>query len=380
VSGVPLLVPADEHHGVLAAVRAWRAAGYAPWVAVWERGWYVARSRAAAGVIEVVDPAADADRFVRDVGAAAARVDAAAVLPSAEVSFLALAGRGSELPPGVALGVPRRELVLRATDKAELNRLAEAAGLSTPPTREAARDELASAAGEVGFPLLLKPVRSRLATAGGTVLEGSAQQVARPGELDAAAAEVPGERVLLQRRLDGELYAVSGLAWQGELLCAIHQTSRRIWPPGAGGSASAVSVPPDPALDARLAELIGALEWSGIYQAQFIRRPEGAYLIDFNPRIYGTIGVAIRAGVNLPALWAALVLGGRPAIPSYRAGVGFRAGEKDIRAIPALAARGRWREAATALAPRRGTARAVLAWRDPAPVLTSVAKVLRRIL
>src|SRR3712207_3101152 len=88
-----VLLVGNDQHGVLAAVRALRAAGYAPWLAVDEVGTYAGRSRATAGTVLVPNPDLDGEAFARELAAAAVRLPVAAVLPSADSHFLALADR-----------------------------------------------------------------------------------------------------------------------------------------------------------------------------------------------------------------------------------------------------------------------------------------------
>src|SRR5919112_1035804 len=111
---VPILLANDSFYSVLAAVRALRAAGYAPWLAVSEPGTFAARSRMKAGTVPVPDPAVDSERFVLELAAAAVRLRAAAVLPTAEHHLPILAGRKADFQ-GIPLGVPTRETVARAT-------------------------------------------------------------------------------------------------------------------------------------------------------------------------------------------------------------------------------------------------------------------------
>ena len=89
----PILLVNDSWYSVLAAVRALRTAGYAPWLAVNEPGTYAVRSRAKAGTVPVPDPSLDSEGFVRELAAAAAQLSAAAVLPTADHHLLILAGR-----------------------------------------------------------------------------------------------------------------------------------------------------------------------------------------------------------------------------------------------------------------------------------------------
>src|SRR5919199_159252 len=126
----PVLLVGSPAYGILAAVRALRAAGYAPWLAVDKSGTYAARSWATAGTVSVPDAGSDSEGFVRELAASATRLCVAAVLPSVEAHFLALAGRKADFPQ-IALGTPSREIVERATDKGLLSKLAVHAGLQT---------------------------------------------------------------------------------------------------------------------------------------------------------------------------------------------------------------------------------------------------------
>jgi hypothetical protein len=102
-------------------------------------------------------------------------------------------------------------------------------------------------------------------------------------------------------------------------------------------------------------------------------------LIDLNPRIYGSLALAVAAKLNLPEIWVNLLLGRRPDVGGYRIGTRFRHEEKDARALALMLADGgeaRWC-ALRGLVPRRGTTHAVFSLRDPMPVLTSAAKLAR---
>jgi hypothetical protein len=58
---------------------------------------------------------------------------------------------------------------------------------------------------------------------------------------------------------------------------------------------------------------------------QFLRTGERCVLIDINPRFYGSMPLALAAGVNLPAAWHGVATGDpRPALGDYRLGLRFR--------------------------------------------------------
>jgi predicted ATP-grasp superfamily ATP-dependent carboligase len=359
---------ADGFYGALAGLRGLRRGGYRPWLLTPARGTYAALSRAAEGRIFVVSPQQDPAGFAEAALAAAERLGAESVLPGTESGLVALAGR---VP-----AAPAPQIVARALDKDALTELAPAAGLATPPT-------LLLAAGDatgVTFPAIVKPVRTKTPDASGELQHGRASVVRDADALARAAAALPGERVLVQPLLDGELGAVSGVAWRGELVCAVHQRSLRIAPPLVGVSALAETVAPDYDLEAAVARLVRAFEWSGIFQLQFVWHDGVPYAIDFNPRMYGSLALAISAGANLPAVWADLVGGREPQVTPYRVGAMYRSEEKEAQALVLALRRGDLRTAIDCVRPRAGTTHSAFARNDPRPLLAVVRRPLAGLL
>ena len=371
-AGKRVLVEADNFYGVLAGVRGLRTAGYAPWLAAPHRGTYATLSRVPEGIVPMPDPLTDPARFADAIVEAAERIGAAVVLPGSEAGLVALAGR-TGLPAGIRVGAPAQDIVARAIDKDILGSLAQAAGLDIPPTQLLARDEAAEA--EVDFPVVVKPVRTKTQSTSGELVHGRVHVVFDRSALAAAVGQLPGDRVVIQPHLGGTLAAVAGVAWEGCVICSVHQEARRISPPLVGISAFAETVPPDDALDAGVARLIASVGWSGLFQIQVVRAAGRTYVIDFNPRMYGSLALAIAAGANLPAIWTDLLLGREPSIAPYRIGARYRSEEKEVQAFALAVARHDIRTALDCLRPRRGTTHAAFALNDPRPVLASVRKV-----
>jgi predicted ATP-grasp superfamily ATP-dependent carboligase len=374
---IPILLADNNSYGALAVVRALRAAGYAPWLASQDAGTYAARSRMTAGTVPVPDPYCDNEGFVRELAAAAVRLSAAAVLPSEDTHLLALAGREADFA-NIVLGAPRGRSVERATDKELLVTLSATAKLRTPPTIKVMRGDT-EALGTFGFPAVLKPLRSRIRNLDGTVSARSARYVFAE-EAKVAVDDLPVEGALVQPYIAGRLISISGVAWEGELVCALHQASTRIWPRRCGGSAYAETIPPDDELERGVSRLLHLISWSGLFQAQFIRDARGEhYLIDLNPRVYGSLALAVAAGLNLPAIWVDLLLGRRPNVDGYRIGTRFRHEEKDVRALAQTLMDGARLDALRGCLPRRGTTHAIFSVRDPLPLLASVGKLTGRL-
>jgi predicted ATP-grasp superfamily ATP-dependent carboligase len=374
---IPILLADNNTYGVLAVVRALHAAGYAPWLAGHDTRTYAARSRTTAGTIPVPDPSFDGEGFVRELVAAAGRLSAAAVLPSEDTHLIALAGHAADFA-STALGAPSWQSVERATNKELLAKLSATAELRTPPTMKVMRGDTA-AVRTFGFPAVLKPLRSRIRNLDGTVSACSARYVLVEQAED-AVNRLPDEGGLVQPYIPGRIISIAGVSWKGELVCALHQVSTRIWPVRIGGSAYAQTIPPDDELERGVSRLLQLIDWSGPFQAQFIRDARGEhYLIDFNPRIYGSLALAVAAGLNLPGIWADLLLGRRHHVDGYRIGTRFRHEEKDVRALAQMLVDGELLGALQGCMPRRGTTHAIFSVRDPMPLLTSLGKLTRRL-
>jgi len=365
-----------QDYGILAAVRALNAAEYAPWIATTEPGTYAARSWAKAGTVSVTDPVLDSERFVCELAAVALRLSVAAVLPCTDSDLFALAGREADFP-GIALGVPPRKCVDLATDKGLLPELAATAGLRTPPTKKVVFGG-GEAAVTIDLPAIVKPQRSWIRNPDGTMGGYCARYVSTAQAIEEALKALPNGVGLVQQYIPGPNVSVSGVSWGGELICAVHHISERIWQLTTGVSAYAETIPPHAELEQGVSRLLREIGWSGLFEMEFKRSPRGEhYLIDLNPRIYGTLALASAAGLNLPGIWVDLLLNRQPKIASYRVGTRLRVEEKDVRALLFMLVNDgeRWRTL-RGLVPHRGTSHAVFSLRDPMPSLTSLAKLL----
>jgi predicted ATP-grasp superfamily ATP-dependent carboligase len=376
--GTTVLVTGGEHFGGLAAIRGLVLAGHDAWAAVARNHSYAAWSRLPAGTIRVPDPVVDPEPFAEAVAAAADHIGARVVLPGTDVALSSLAGRLDAFRPGIAVGVCSPDLVRRATSKTALSELAEASGLDVPPTRVLTRADVEAA--QIAFPAVVKPPRSDVEGVDGSLVHTGARRVEDAEALRDAIAQLGGNEWLAQPFVSGELVAVAGVAWEGAVVAEIHQLSRRIWPPDCGGSSYAATIAPDAERGRKVRRLVANLGWSGIFQVQLLRRGTEELLIDFNPRFYGTLALALAAGVNLPALWVDLIRGVEIAPPpTYRVGVRFRAQWKDLRALATTVRAGGWGEATAGLVPRANTCHPVFNWDDPLPAIAGPIRIARAI-
>ncbi|WP_339122843.1 carboxylate--amine ligase [Pseudonocardia sp. D17] len=372
-AGGCVLLTGAEYTGGLAALRGLHRAGYRTWVATTDPHSYGALSRAAAGVIPILDPRVDPDGFAHGLAAAATRIGATVVLPGTEAGLLALADRRNLFPAGVAVGAPETALVAAACDKSLLDSHARSAGFLVPPTAAVTLSDLDDGDGGVRFPAVVKPLRSEM-TRDGRLERIEVARVAGLDELVTALRDLPDQAGLVQPYLHGRIRTVNGVAWEGRVVTTVHKRAERTWPRDCGVVCFATTVARDPALDEAARALMANLRWSGLFNIQLIESASGPLLIDLNPRVYHSLALAIAAGPNLPAIWVDLLLGRTPAVVDYELGRTFRA-EDDIYAV--LSARDRGvGSAVSELRPRRGTTHAVLDRHDPRPTQALVGRVV----
>jgi predicted ATP-grasp superfamily ATP-dependent carboligase len=321
---VAALVTGAHLRSVLAGVRGLGRAGI-PVVAL-------APSRRAAGLLSRYvrtaavgpDALAQPSAFAARVAELCVRNCPVVVYPGQEAAIDALL-HARVRHESVRLAHPDGEGLEAVRDKRRLPALAEGAGLRTPATLSIGTARELRAAPPV-TPCVLKPVASggRLRS---TTLLSSAAEVA------SVLAGLPAdEPLLVQERVRGRLRAVALVVdREGRVVARFEQIARRTYPADAGISSEAVSVAPDEDLMARSADMLRRVGFWGLAQLQFVETAAGPQLIDVNPRFYGSLPLALAAGVNLPAAWHAVATGQGGVEPrEYRVGVTYRWLESDV--------------------------------------------------
>lgn len=353
--GIDALVTDAVDRAPLAGLRGLGRAGYSVLALAPERRGAGLWSRYIRARAVAPDPATDPDGFASTATALAARYGPMVVYPSREETIDALARRGP-LPAGLISPWPRLEALERLRDKRALPALAAAAGLATPATlAEGSAGELGSA--RLPYPCVVKPARVDSPLT-------EARRVGSDSALRTLLAELPPDAALVvQEWTEGRLAALALVVTaDGRIAARFQQVARRIWPAQSGTSAVAVSVRPDEALVEAARRMLAGAGYGGLVQLQFILSVAGPRLIDANPRFYGSLALALGAGLNLPAIWHAATVGRAPAAPPpYRVGVSYHRLSADVTAAWQGAPLRRLRPPA---APRTG---AIWAADDPLP-------------
>lgn len=270
-------------------------------------------------------PDAGLDAYRDALRQAIAELGADVLLPLNDYATIAVSRLRADLQGCVGLALPPAEALDLARNRFETIQLGRHLGIPTPPTW-LARDStsLAEIAGRVRYPCVAKLLRG----AGGVGM-----RLARsPDELLGIQAPSvgPGDSVydasayVIQEWLTGEIHDVCALFRHGEPIAALAQKRRLMYPPEGGvGVWNETVVRPD--LLELAFVLLRALNWHGPAQVEFlVNERNEPCLIEINGRFWGTLDLAIAAGIDFPSLTCLLAID-KPVDPmwSYREIVGF---------------------------------------------------------
>jgi predicted ATP-grasp superfamily ATP-dependent carboligase len=376
-----VLLTDGNERATLAAARSLVQAGFGVAVAADRRFSLAGVSSGVRRVRLSTGPLADPVNYAAEVGEAARRLRARVVLPVTDASVEALLSHGDALPGSTVLPLPDRSSYRKASDKAAMLDSARRAGLAVPETMllRRADDSLPAAS---FFPAVVKPHRSVVGSRHFDV-----SFVASVDSCRAVLCALPpcAFPVLLQQRVRGTGEGLFVLRWNGRIIAEFAHRRLREKPPQGGVSVYRESIAIDPALAAAGRQLLAELNWRGVAMIECKRDEAGRHVfMEVNGRLWGSLQLAIDAGVDFPALLVACALGRpvRPVPANYRVGVRSRWfwGDVDhlyLQLRNGGGASGKLRALRDFLRHRPGRDREeIWRWRDPAPfVLESLQQL-----
>jgi predicted ATP-grasp superfamily ATP-dependent carboligase len=324
------LLDGNENQAV-AAVRSLHRAGHhvtAGADTAWSKaGW----SRHAAASMRYPSPRSEPVAFIRSLEDFVRAEPATLVLPLTESSTLRVSeNRDRLISAGARLVLADHDILLRTFDKDATRRIAEAAGVATPRTRVVTTlDETRDAVEGIGLPVVLKPLSSEEAGAGGTLRAAGAPRYARTLAQAEAAFEAMysrSSRILVQEFIGGSGTGYFALMVNGQPRAEFaHRRIRDVRPTGSGSAVrESIAVEPD-MREASLA-ILRELRFHGVAMVEFKRRQDGGLVfLEVNGRFWNSLALAVHAGVDFPSLLAAVAEHGDTATPPpYRVGLRCR--------------------------------------------------------
>jgi len=328
--GPEILVTDGTERTALATARALVAAGYAVHV-VAPRQWSIAGvSRGVQRAVLTANAFVDPAGYAAAIGRIIADRGIGVLLPMTDASVEAVLEHRHFLPPAVALPLPDLATYRRASDKLQVLDLARSAGFAVPETVVLACKDDAAAWPDELFPAVVKPHRS-VVTVDGVRRAMEVAFVSGPTECREALARLPPTAfpVLLQRRVAGVGEGLFALRWEGRTVARFAHRRLREKPPAGGVSVYRESIVPDPHLVDAGERLLDALGWHGVAMIECKRDADtGRHVImEINGRFWGSMQLAIDAGIDFPVLLVHCALGQGPpdrVSADYRIGVRSR--------------------------------------------------------
>ena len=320
-----VLVTDGDSRAALALVRALGAAGH--WVAVGERTTpgIAQTSRYCAYRFEYPDPAKDEQGFVECVCKAIDELQIDVLLPVADISTMALTGVRDRLPACCRLPFAPAETILKAADKVGVLKAAMRLGVPIPKTVVVERPDALPASIDLPFPLVIKPARSRVRTSTGWI-SCSVSYAATPEALAKQVSERRPEEfpLALQEKIVGPGVGVFLCYNAGAPIALFAHRRLREKPPSGGVSVLSESVPMSPAAQRYAEQILADLGWQGVAMVEFKHDERDGIpkLMEITGRVWGSLPLAIDAGVDFPNILLSTLNGKAPkTLPAYRVGV-----------------------------------------------------------
>lgn len=321
-----VLVLDGEERASLAVARSLSAAGFRVSTAARSSWALAARTRGVERVVLGGMALAAPLAYAAEIAELAARLGASLVIPVTDASLEATLEHRQLFAPGTTIPVASRDVYRAASDKLHVHRIACEVGIGIDETIVVEHGEQAPADPRL-YPGVVKPHRSVVGTT--TRHKTSVRAVDDRDACSRALEALPPEEfpVLVQRRVRGPGEGFFTARWNGATIANFAHRRLREKPPAGGVSVFRESIPLDPGLQRACDALLDRLEWDGVAMVELKRDLDrgGWRVMEINGRFWGSLQLAIDAGVDFPALLANAALGGSPAAPpAWRSGVRLR--------------------------------------------------------
>lgn len=288
------------------------------------------KPRRAASVFCYTDPQLDPEQFQRDISAAVRRYRADAIIATGTVvtDALSAAKAAIEQATGVKVMVEDFAKHERMADKWQTMLLCRELQIPTPRTVLLPKLKDVKAVitrGDLKLPILVKPRRS-FASQGIRIFR---DMQAVESFAEESACMPPGgddDSFIAQELVMGELHDVTSHCDHGMPTCLLSQ--RRLVTAsdfGGGGLMNITTLEPKIMEYAR--RILQHVAWNGIAEFDFIKTSEGDYyLLECNPKIWGTTYLTMVAGHNVAQQMVDAQLFSRALRPSsdYEVGLLYR--------------------------------------------------------
>jgi predicted ATP-grasp superfamily ATP-dependent carboligase len=318
-----------EQRATLALVRALGRAGVRVTVGSPSRQSLAGSSRFCKARIECPPPSKEGQAFQARVLGEMQSGKYQVLIPMTDITTILLAQIRSKLDPFVRVPISTSEQIDRVRDKRQVFLEAQKIGIGCPKTFDVNDLQgLDAIAPSLPYPVVLKPRLSWTMTNGQWFSTGvEYAHDAEDLKLKYQEAHSMVSDPLVQERIHGEGRGVFLLIWNGELKAAFCHRRLREKPPWGGVSVYRESISLDREMVDKSFRLLEAFGWQGPAMVEFkVDNRDGQLkLMEVNGRFWGSLQLALDAGMNFPLLYYRLAMGENPPGQfGYRTGVRSR--------------------------------------------------------
>jgi protein-tyrosine-phosphatase/predicted ATP-grasp superfamily ATP-dependent carboligase len=310
-----VLITDGNERSALAATRALGQRGIPVYVGADSRASLAGRSRYCASTFQYPSPWKSPREYTACILEFAKRLNVAVLLPMTDVAVELIGEHSQELKGIVNIPIPSLARYRQLSNKYELTNWAKMNGVPVPESVFLPDGAVEKVVDQITrWPVVVKPGAS-LINKNGLWTKTSVHVASNADELmhlyeDHWYLKRPS---LIQERIIGEGQGVFGLFSQGQPLVLFAHRRIREKPPGGGVSVFRESIPlAQPITDYALKIVLSA-QWQGVAMVEFKidRESRVPYLIEVNGRFWGSLQLAIDAGVDFPFLTYQLATTGR---------------------------------------------------------------------
>jgi protein-tyrosine-phosphatase/formate-dependent phosphoribosylglycinamide formyltransferase (GAR transformylase) len=253
-----------------------------------------------ARVVEIADPAVSADRCLADLAVLLRRTPEAVVMPLDDLAIWIVHHLRQTVDVRVC-GATGRNADLTLDKRLQLV-AAAAAGFHVPGTLEI--DSAGALAQIDAFPCIVKPALAARIS-GDAVGRGRAFVLSDAAHRDACGfVPDPVDPMLSQPHIAGVGEGVFGLATDSGIVAWSGHRRVRMMNPAGSGSSACVNIEPEEETVAAAQRFLESLGWRGLFMIELLRDQQGKlWFMEINGRPWGSMALAIRAGLDYPA-WA----------------------------------------------------------------------------
>jgi predicted ATP-grasp superfamily ATP-dependent carboligase len=257
---------------------------------------------------------ADPDGYLDALESELQRTPYDLLLPTTDTTVALVSHRRDRIERLVRLALPEGAALDATRDKARTMQVARDAGVTVPTTWVfSSLAEVEQMAPQLSYPCVIKPRFSCRWDGRGPLVRATVRYADSADALlrAYAGARACPDTLLVQELVTGVGVGVFILSNAGEPLATFAHRRLREANPTGGRASLAESIAADDRLLAPAKRLIEALRWTGVAMIEFKDPgpPAPPTLMEINGRLWGSLPLAITAGVDFPHLLTQLMFG-----------------------------------------------------------------------